>query len=81
MEMEPELQIRIEKALDNIRPYLAADGGNVRVLEISPEGVLKIELLGSCGTCPMSAMTLKAGIEESVIKAVPEVIKVEAVSM
>ncbi|NJL14712.1 MAG: NifU family protein [Microscillaceae bacterium] len=79
--MEPELQIRIEKALDNIRPYLAADGGNVRVLEISPEGVLKIELLGSCGTCPMSAMTLKAGIEESVIKAVPEIIKVEAVSM
>ncbi|GGF25949.1 NifU family protein [Hymenobacter cavernae] len=69
---------RIEQALDTIRPYLAADGGNVRVLEITDDMVLKLELLGACGTCPMSPMTLKAGVEESVKKAVPEIRAVEA---
>jgi Fe-S cluster biogenesis protein NfuA len=77
----PELRIRIEEALDNIRPYLAADGGNVKILEITDEGILKIELMGACGSCPMSAMTLKAGIEESVRKAVPEILKVEATNL
>ncbi len=77
----PELRGRVENALDNIRPYLAADGGNVKILEITEEGILKIELLGACGSCPMSAMTLKAGIEESVRKSVPEISKVEAVNL
>lgn len=77
----PELQQRIEEALNSIRPYLAADGGNVKIMDITEEGILKIELLGACGSCPMSAMTLKAGIEESVKKAVPEIIKVEAVNL
>ncbi|HMG11165.1 MAG TPA: NifU family protein, partial [Mucilaginibacter sp.] len=55
---------QVEAALDTIRPYLEADGGNVSVEEITPEGVVKLKLLGSCGSCPMSIMTLKAGIEE-----------------
>ncbi|OUJ74279.1 NifU family protein [Hymenobacter crusticola] len=71
---------RIEQALDSIRPYLAADGGNVRVLDITDDMVLKLELLGACGTCPMSPMTLKAGVEESVKKAVPEIRAVEAIN-
>jgi Fe-S cluster biogenesis protein NfuA len=72
---------RIEQALDTIRPYLAADGGNVRVLEITDDMVLRLELLGACGTCPMSPMTLKAGVEESVKKAVPEIRAVEAINV
>ncbi|MCC2545019.1 NifU family protein [Hymenobacter sp. BT175] len=69
---------RIEQALDTIRPYLIADGGNVRVLGITDDMVLQLELMGACGTCPMSPMTLKAGVEESVRKAVPEIRGVEA---
>lgn len=71
---------RIEQALDGIRPYLEADGGNVRVLDITPDMVLRLELMGACGTCPMSPMTLKAGVEESVKRAVPEIRSVEAVN-
>jgi Fe-S cluster biogenesis protein NfuA len=72
---------RVEKALDDIRPYLEADGGNVKVLEITENMVVKLEMLGACGSCPMSAMTLKAGVEESIKKAVPEIAGVEAVNL
>jgi Fe-S cluster biogenesis protein NfuA len=71
---------RVEKALDSIRPYLEADGGNVRVLDFN-DGLLRLELLGACGNCPMSTMTLKAGVEEAVKKAVPEVTAVEAINI
>ncbi len=76
-----ELKERVERALDSMRPYLEADGGNVKVLDVSDEGVARLELLGSCGTCPMSAMTFKGGLEESILRAVPEVKKVEAVNL
>lgn len=79
--MQPELREQIETALDTIRPYLEADGGNVRVVELTEDMVLKIEMLGSCGSCPMSAMTLKAGIEEAIKKAIPEITLVEAVNL
>lgn len=72
---------KVEKALDAIRPYLEADGGNVKILEITDKMVVKLELLGACGTCPMSTMTLKAGVEESIKKAVPEITGVEAVNI
>jgi Fe-S cluster biogenesis protein NfuA len=72
---------QVEAALDTIRPYLEADGGNVSVEEITPEGVVKLKLLGSCGSCPMSIMTLKAGIEQAIKKAVPEVTSVEALNL
>lgn len=72
---------RVEKALDTIRPYLEADGGNVRVIEISDDYIVKLELLGACGSCPMSAMTLKAGVEEAIKKSVPEIRKVEAINV
>lgn len=79
--MQKDLFGRVEKALDNIRPYLEADGGNVKVLDITEEYVVQLELLGACGSCPMSEMTLKAGVEEAIKKAVPEIIKVEAVNV
>lgn len=79
--MQAELREQIEIALDTIRPYLEADGGNVRIVELTEDKVLKIEMLGSCGSCPMSAMTLKAGVEEAIKKAIPEIIRVEAVNL
>ena len=72
---------RIEKALDQIRPYLEADGGNVKVLELTEEMVLKLELLGACGACSMSTMTMKAGIEQAIKREVPEIQSVIAVNM
>lgn len=71
---------KVEAALDSIRPYLEADGGNVRVLDIN-DGLLRLELLGACGNCPMSTMTLKAGVEEAVKKSVPEITSVEAINI
>lgn len=79
--VDQEFMLRVESALDQIRPYLEADGGNVRVLEVTDEMILKLELLGACGSCPMSTMTLKAGVEQSVLKAVPEIKSVEAVNV
>jgi Fe-S cluster biogenesis protein NfuA len=76
-----ELTDRIEAALDSIRPYLEADGGNVRVLEFTDEQVLKLEFVGACGTCPMSTMTFKAGVEEAVRRIVPEIKKIEVVNL
>lgn len=76
-----EILERVEAALDSVRPYLEADGGNVSVLELSEEMVLKVEFQGTCGTCPMSTMTFKAGIEEAIKKAVPEIKSVVAVNL
>lgn len=76
-----ELYAEVEKAIDTIRPYLLADGGNARVVEITDEGVVKIELLGACGSCSMAPMTLKAGVEESIRKAIPQITKVEAINL
>jgi len=76
-----ELNERIETALNNIRPYLEADGGNVRILEITKEQVLKLEFMGNCGSCPMSTMTFKAGVEEAIKRSVPEIKSIEVVNL
>lgn len=76
-----DLLQRVEDALDSIRPYLVTDGGNVSVEEITSDNIVRLRLLGSCGSCPMSIMTLKAGIEEAIKKAVPEILGVEAVNL
>lgn len=72
---------RIESALETVRPYLKADGGNVKILEITEDMTVRLELEGSCSSCPMSAMTFKAGLEEAILKAIPEITKVEAVNL
>ena len=76
-----ELIDRIEASLDSIRPYLEADGGNVRVLEITKDKILKLEFMGNCGTCPMSTMTFKAGVEEAILRSVPEIKSIEVVNL
>ena len=71
---------RIEASLDRIRPYLKTDGGNVRVVDITENMVLRLELLGACGTCTMSATTMKAGIEDVIKKDFSEITSVEAIN-
>ncbi|MCS6968063.1 MAG: NifU family protein [Cytophagales bacterium] len=78
-EVRKELMTKVEKALDSIRPYLEADGGNVKIRDITPENTVVLELLGSCSSCPMSAMTMKAGIEQAIIKEAPEIKSVIAI--
>jgi Fe-S cluster biogenesis protein NfuA len=70
---------KIEKTLDKIRPMLMADGGNVELVEVTDDGVVKLKLTGSCGCCPMSQMTLKMGVERLLKEEVPEVKEVIAI--
>ncbi|MEM1271846.1 MAG: NifU family protein [Bacteroidota bacterium] len=77
---DPVLRQQIEETLDTIRPYLMADGGSVRLLDVTPDLVVELELLGACGTCPMSTMTLRAGIEQALKRSVPKINRVEAVN-
>jgi Fe-S cluster biogenesis protein NfuA len=78
--IDSPLYRKVELALDSIRPYLAADGGNVEVREIVDGSLLKIELMGACKTCNMSHMTMRAGIEETIKRAVPEIKEIISVN-
>ena len=79
--MENTLLQRVEAAIDTIRPYLKDDGGDVRVIEITPENKVILELIGACSSCPMSPSTMKAGIEEAVKRFVPEITSIEAINL
>ena len=70
---------KVEKALEQIRPALQADGGNVELVDVTEAGVVKVRLTGACGNCPMSTYTLKMVIEQKLKDAVPEVKEVEQV--
>lgn len=78
--MDTPLHRKVEEALDTIRPYLQADGGNVEVVEITAGQVLKLELKGACKSCNMSHMTMRAGIEETIKRAVPEIKEIISVN-
>ena len=69
----------VEKVLDEVRPMLQADGGNVELVEVTDDGIVKVRLQGACGSCPMSQMTLKLGIEKKLKEEIPEVKEVVAV--
>lgn len=69
---------KVEAVLNKIRPSLQADGGDVELVEVSPEGVVKVRLTGACGGCPMSQMTLKMGVERMLKEEIPEVKEVVA---
>jgi len=70
---------KVEQALNKVRPALQADGGDVELVDVNADGVVKVRLKGACGGCPMSQLTLKMGIERILRKEVPEVRSVEAV--
>lgn len=72
---------RVEAALEKIRPFLLADGGDVKVLEITNDMIVKLELVGACESCPMSPMTMKAGVEEAIKRDIPEIKGVVAVNV
>jgi Fe-S cluster biogenesis protein NfuA len=74
-----ELRERVEAVISTIRPMLQADGGDVELVEVGADGVVKVKLKGACGGCPMSRITLKRGIEARVKKEIPEIVSVEAV--
>jgi Fe-S cluster biogenesis protein NfuA len=76
-----ELSNRIEKSLNSIRPYLEADGGNVKVFEITEDHVVRLEFVGACGNCRMSTMTFKAGVEAAIRRDVPEVKSIEVINL
>jgi Fe-S cluster biogenesis protein NfuA len=76
-----EIKARVEKALEKIRPYLIADGGNIEIIEITDDMVLKVQLTGACHGCPFSMQTMKAGVEMAVKNEVPEIREVIDINM
>jgi Fe-S cluster biogenesis protein NfuA len=70
---------KVEATLGKIRPMLQADGGDVELVDVSPDGIVKVKLTGACGGCPMSQMTLKIGIEKELKREIPEVKEVVSV--
>jgi Fe-S cluster biogenesis protein NfuA len=80
MENRQDIETRIERVLDKVRPYLEQDRGQVEYVRFEHEtGVLEVRLLGNCSHCPMSLMTLRGGIERFLLNEIPEIRRVEAV--
>lgn len=83
--MDPrELELceqRVREALTDIRPFLEADGGDITLDEVTPEGVARVRLHGACSSCSMSPMTMKAGVEEAIKRVAPSIVRVEAVNI
>ncbi|MDH3253049.1 MAG: NifU family protein [Ignavibacteria bacterium] len=73
------MEERFDKALAAVRPYLQADGGDVRFVRFRSDGILEVQWIGTCKICPMSILTLRAGVERAIMKELPEVKRVEAV--
>lgn len=81
MNASAELLEKIEASLNSIRPYLQADGGNVKINEITEDNVVRLEFVGTCGNCRMSTMTFKAGVEAAIRRDVPEVKSIEVINL
>lgn len=75
----PEVVEQVSEVLDKLRPFLLRDGGDVELVEVDKEGIVRLRLLGACGTCPSSTITLKAGIERALIEEVPGIVEIEQV--
>jgi Fe-S cluster biogenesis protein NfuA len=74
-----DLKERVETALNNIRPFLQSDGGDIELIEITDDLIAKVKLVGACESCKMSASTMKSGVESTIKNFVPEIKEVEAV--
>jgi Fe-S cluster biogenesis protein NfuA len=83
MEQEEKsvLEQKAKNVLDQIRPYLQQDGGDIEFISISDDNILNVELRGACGSCPYSIITLKNGVETAVRKAIPQIKSVEAINL
>ena len=80
LELE-QVTARILEALADLRPFLEADGGDISLEEVTPEGIARVRLHGACTNCAMSPMTMKAGVEEAIKRVAPSIRSVEAVNM
>jgi Fe-S cluster biogenesis protein NfuA len=76
-----ELIQKIETSLDSIRPYLKADGGDVKVKDITEQQIVRLEFVGACSQCSMSSMTFKAGVEAAIRRDVPEIKAIEVINL
>lgn len=76
-----ELENKIKNVLEQIRPYLQSDGGDIRYIGLTEDNVVNVELTGACGSCPYSIITLKNGVETAIKKAIPAIKAVEAVNI
>ncbi len=76
-----ELEKRINNVIDQVRPYLVADGGDIDFVRLTDNMEVQVELKGACASCSMSIMTLKQGVEQAMIKAIPEVKSVDAINL
>ncbi|MFZ8836909.1 MAG: NifU family protein [Flavobacteriales bacterium] len=75
-----EITTRVERALEGLRPYLEADGGDIQLVEVTEDLKVRVELHGACADCQMIHMTMKGGVEQAIRQAAPEVVKVEAIN-
>ncbi|MDX1699219.1 MAG: NifU family protein [Melioribacteraceae bacterium] len=78
--METISKYKVEQILDRIRPYLQADEGDIELINITQSGIVEVKLLGACSDCPLSIMTLRAGIERTLIREIPEIKRVESIN-
>ena len=76
-----DMKDEVKKALDSIRPYLQADDGDIELVDVTEDGIVKVKLTGACNVCPLSVITLRAGIERSLLRQVPRIKRVESVSL
>lgn len=74
-----EIKQKVLNVLEQIRPYLQNDGGDIEFVELTDDMIVNVKLIGACGSCPYSTMTLKNGVESAVVKAIPEIKSVESV--
>ena len=76
-----ELEKKVKNVLEQIRPYLQSDGGDIRFINMTEDNVVNVELTGACGSCPYSIITLKNGVETAIKKAIPDIKAVEAINI
>ena len=81
MKNNEELIRKVKNVIDQIRPYLQSDGGDIEFLELTSDNIVNVKLLGAFGSCPYSTMTLKNGVENAMKRAIPEIKSVEAINL
>ena len=81
MEDRDRLEEKVRNVIDQIRPYLIADGGDISYVNLTDDNTVNVQLHGACASCSMSILTLKQGVEQAMIKAIPEIKSVEAINL
>ncbi len=76
-----KLNQKVQNVIEQVRPYLQADGGDINFIEVTDDNIVNVELTGACGACPFSTMTLKNGVEATLKKVIPEIKEVVAINL